>query len=297
MDHSHSHSHSQTTKNIKTAFFLNLGFTIFEIFGGLYTNSMAILSDALHDIGDSFSLGLSWFLDKFSQKGKTEKYSYGYRRFSLLAAFINTVVLFVGSFFILSKAIPRLIHPEQPDAQGMVVFAIIGVLVNGIAVLRLRGGKSYNTRVVALHLLEDVLGWLAVLIVAIILLFRDIPVLDPILSILVTLYVLFNVFKNLKKTFALFLQAVPEDIDIEKLEQKIMNLTGVKSAHHTHIWSLDGVHHVLTTHVVVDKSARREQVVQLKKNIRNLATPIDFEHTAIEIEFENEECILKENEY
>lgn len=155
-----NHQHDKkNTGNIRIAFFLNLCFTILEIIGGLWTNSIAILSDALHDLGDSFSLGLAWFLNKYSHRKADEKFSYGYRRFSLLAALINTIVLIIGSVFILSEAIPRLYNPQHSNAQGMVLFAIVGILINGIAVLKLKGGNSINIRVVMWHLLEDVLGW------------------------------------------------------------------------------------------------------------------------------------------
>ena len=296
MAHSHQHS-SQSTRNIRLAFFLNLVFTVFEIIGGLWTNSLAILSDAIHDLGDSFSLGLSWYLDKYSNRERDAKFTYGYRRFSLLAALINTLVLLTGSALIIKEAIPRIFNPEPSHAQGMILFAIVGIMVNGFAVLRLRGGKSQNTRVIALHLLEDVLGWTAILIVAIVLLFADLYVLDPLLSIVITLYVLFNVFKNLKATSFLFMQGVPDSIRIEQLEQEITELPHVVSTHHTHIWSLDGEHHVLTTHVVVEPMTERDQVLEIKKEIHNMVSTLDIIHTTIEIEFSDQACLLDEQFY
>lgn len=288
-----SHQHDkQSTGNIRTAFFLNLFFTILEIIGGLWTNSIAILSDALHDLGDSFSLGLAWFLNKYSHRAADEKFSYGYRRFSLLAALINTIVLIVGSIFILSEAIPRIFDPQHSNAQGMVFLAIAGILINGIAVFRLKGGSSINIRVVMWHLLEDVLGWIAVLIVGIVLLFQDIHILDPALSILFTLYVLFNVIRNLKKTLRLFLQGVPENISINQLEEEIKQITGVQSVHHTHIWSLDGEHNVLTTHIIVGQSVDKNEIMKIKKEFSDKTKYLSLEHTTIEIEYENEECRL-----
>jgi cobalt-zinc-cadmium efflux system protein len=173
-------SKDDSVSNIKVAFFLNLGFTIIEIIGGLWTNSIAIISDALHDLGDSFSLGLSWFLERYSRKKKDEKYSYGYRRYSLFAALINSLILIAGSIFILYKAIPRLINPEELNAKGMLIFAVTGIIINGIAVLQVRRGKSLNERIVSLHLFEDVLGWAAVFVISIVIIFKSIPILDPI---------------------------------------------------------------------------------------------------------------------
>jgi cobalt-zinc-cadmium efflux system protein len=293
-DHFHAHHHENSTGKIRAAFFLNLLFTILEIIGGLWTNSLAIVSDALHDLGDSISLGFSWYLERYSKKGKDRRFSYGYRRFSLLAAFLNTLVLVAGGFIVVSEAIPRLMNPQPAYAPGMILFAIGGILVNGLAVLRMRGGQSLNTQVVAWHLLEDVLGWVAVLVVSVILLFWEIYILDPILSILITLYVLWNVLRNLRRTSALFLQAVPENYDVGQLETALLEMENVTSVHHTHLWSLDGEHHVLTTHIVVDPCTTREQVLSLKQEINQLTSGMHLEHTTLEIEYEDEDCRMKE---
>jgi cobalt-zinc-cadmium efflux system protein len=297
MAHQHYHTHThQNTRSIRFAFFLNLIFTLIEITGGIWTNSVAILSDALHDLGDSFSLGLAWYLEKYSQKGKDKKYSYGYRRFSILGALVNTIVLIVGSLIILSEAIPRIIRPEQADAKGMALLAAGGILVNGIAALRVSRSKSLNARMVAWHLLEDFLGWIAVLVVSIVLLFKAIYILDPILSVLITTYVLYNVVRNLKKTLVLFMQAVPEGIDVSALEDKILAIDKVRSIHHLHVWSLDGEHHVLTTHVVIGSESTIEDVQRVRKEINALMAEMDFEHTAIQVECEDEACEMKEIE-
>lgn len=285
--HPHSHSHAQTG-NIRLAFFLNLGFTLFEIAGGLYTNSLAILSDAVHDLGDSLSLGLSWYLERHSHRGSDARYSYGYRRFSLLAALLNTVVLVTGSLFILSEAIPRLLHPQSSNAPGMVFLALVGIAVNGLAVLRLRGSQSLNAQMIAWHLLEDVLGWVAVLIISISLLFTDLYILDPLLSILISLYVLYNVVRSLRKTLRLFLQAVPDAIDLPGVEHALLDIPQVQSVHHTHIWSLDGERHVLTTHLVVEPEASKDDFIRVKQAAAAIAAGMRLEHATIEVEFEQD---------
>ncbi|HMN25434.1 MAG TPA: cation diffusion facilitator family transporter, partial [Ignavibacteriaceae bacterium] len=249
MSHNHIHTNSNSIKNFKVVFFLNFGFTLFEIVGGIYTNSIAIISDALHDLGDSISIGLAWFLEKYSHKKSDHKFTYGYGRFSLLGALINAIVLIIGSTFVLATAIPRLIKPEVANAEGMIVFAIIGVIVNGAAVLKLKGEESMNARVMMLHLIEDVLGWIAILAVAITLLFWQNYILDAILSIIITIYILYNVVINLKKTITLFLQATPDNVNIEFLDNKLKSIDKVISSHHTHVWSLDGANHILTTHL------------------------------------------------
>ena len=216
----HDHSHSNSGKNLKLAFFLNLGFTILEFIGGIYVNSVAIVSDAIHDLGDSLSLGTSWYLDKKSKEKSNSTFSFGYRRFSLLGVLINSLVLIGGSIYVIYEAVGRLFKPEHSDADGMIIFAIIGVTVNGFAAYKLSSGKTMNEKVVSWHLLEDVLGWVAVLVVAIILKFEDIHYLDPALSLLITMYILWNVVKRLKETLFIFLQGDPKEIDLDEIQNR-----------------------------------------------------------------------------
>lgn len=293
-EHSHDHPHHhQGGGDIRVAFLLNISFTLIEIVGGLWTNSLAILSDALHDLGDSVSLGLAWYLERYSQRSEDARYSYGYRRFSLLAALINTLILLLGSLFILSEAVPRLLNPEHTNAGGMALLAVMGIAVNGIAVLRVRRSNSMNARVVAWHLLEDVLGWVAVLVVSLVLLVADIHILDPILSVLITLYILVNVVRNLKKTMALFLQSVPDEVDLQAIKGAVEALPGVATSHHLHAWSLEGESHVLSLHVVVDEMAERKAVIAIRRRIRELLHNADLAHTTIEIEYGPDDCMIR----
>jgi len=296
-DHGHNHSHAaDSVGNIKLAFFLNAGFAIAELVGGILTNSLAIASDALHDLGDSISLGLSWFLEKYSKKKMDNQFSFGYRRYSLLSALINSLILTGGSVYILYAAIKRLMDPAPVNAAGMIYFAVAGIMINGIAVFRVRRGKSLNERMVALHLLEDVLGWIAVLIVAVIMFFKDIPILDPILSIIITLYIIYNVIKNVRKIAAVFMQAVPEGMDIGRIEKKILKINNVNSIHHIHIWSLDSINHVMTAHLVVNDSISMEEIGTIKEEVKKLLEPLSLEHSTIEIETENQYCSLRDDE-
>lgn len=290
--HGHVHVHD-SMGDIRFAFFLNLGFAIAEIAGGIWTNSLAILSDALHDFGDAAILGLSWFLEGYSKRERTPRFSYGYRRVSLLGALFNALVLIGGSVYIIFAAIPRLADPANPDAQGMMWFAIAGVLLNGVAVLRLRRGTSMNARLVAWHMLEDVLGWAAVLVVSIIMQFWHVPVLDAILSLLIASYILYyNVVVNINKTIQLFLQAVPDSIDAERMEKEICAIDGVRSVHHLHVWSLDGAHHVVSAHIVVDADRSREEMVVIKQRTKAVLLGNDIEHITLEVEFEGEDCLM-----
>lgn len=281
----HDYPQSSAVGNIKVAFFLNLSFTLLEIVGGLWTNSMAILSDALHDFGDSITLGLSWYLAKISQKQKDEQFSYGYQRFSLLGALISSLILICGSFLILFNAIPRLLSPEPVQVEGMLLLALLGVLINGAAVLRLRSGKTQNERVVMLHLLEDVLGWIAVLLVSLVMLFVNLPILDPLLSVMITLYILVNVFKILRETAQIFLQAKPSQIDTQELEARLTKSLPIYSIHDLHLWTMDGEYHVLTCHVVIEDNLPALEMMAIKQQLRELLKQNGIQHSTIEIEY------------
>lgn len=288
----HQHQHSAST-NIRTAFFLNIFFTVLEFIGGVYVNSVSIVSDAVHDLGDSISLGLSWYLQKRSSKGATKKFTFGSARFSLLGALINTIILIAGSVFVINEAVSRLITPEKSDADGMLIFAIIGVLVNGYAAWKVSKGKTLNERVVTWHMIEDVLGWVAVLVVSIILKFYDNPYLDPALSLLITAFILFNVIKRLRETLMIFLQGAPKEVSIEDIEQKIINVNCVNSTHHTHIWSLDGDSHVFTCHIKLNKLKAIEELHTCKQAVIDILKPYGFKHITIETELHNENCSMQ----
>lgn len=285
------HQHSHSNKNLKVAFFLNLGFTILEVFAGLYVNSIAIISDAVHDMGDSMSLGLSWYLDKKSKQKPDKKYSFGYARFSLLGAAINSVVILASSVWIVYEAIGRFKHPETSNAQGMVLFALVGIAVNGYAAWRLSKGKTMNEKVISWHLIEDVLGWVAILIVGIVLHFKNIPYLDPALSILITLYIVWNVFKRLKETTFLFMQGTPLDVDVAEIEQKLRATKHVHNIHHTHVWSLEGEHHVFSTHVKLQTIDDLVTLSRVKNELKQVVLAYGFEHVTIEVELFDEDCV------
>lgn len=288
--HHHAPAEGDDAGNIATAFWLNTAFAILEIVGGFYTNSVAILSDAVHDFGDSLSLGLAWYFHRKSRQKGDEKFNYGYRRFSLLGAFINSFILIISSVFIIRESVLRLFEPESPNAQGMLVLAVIGIAVNGYALLRLRRGGSINERVVALHFVEDVLGWIAVLIGAAVMTFADVPILDPLLSLAIAGYILFNVYKNLKATFRILLQGRPESIDEQQIRKKILEIPGVKDLHDLHFWTMDGHYNVMTLHVVVDEHQSVDQREKIKREVKHELRHLEVQHSTVEIESENADC-------
>lgn len=278
---------SNNKTKLKLAFFLNLGFTIFEVFGGLLTNSVAIISDSIHDFGDCISIGLAWFLEKYSRHKPNSKYTYGYARYSLLGALITSFVLFVGSFIIVMQGIPRIINPQPVDSVLMIIFAIIGILVNGGASLYANRGKSLNEKAISLHLFEDSLGWVAVLISAIAMSIWNIMILDGILSICFAIYILYHAFKNIVSVFKVLLQKCPDNFDIEELKIELLKTKHVLDVNHIHIWSLEGNYTLATIHVLIEKGLQEKEIIQTKSNLHSALKTLGIEHTTIELEFFN----------
>ena len=275
----------KTEKNILIAFILNLGFSIFEFIGGTITNSVAIISDSIHDIGDSLSIGISYFLEKKSKKKPDNKYTYGYVRYSVIGSLITNIILIVGSILVVIGAVKRIINPVDINYNGMILFAVIGALVNFLAAYFTKSGESLNQKSVNLHMLEDVLGWIVVLIGAIIMRFTDIKIIDPILSILVALFIFINALKNLKVIIDLFLEKTPKGINVEEIKEHLLKIKGVKNVHHIHVWSLDGYNNFATIHVVEDRKNKN-----LKELVKEEMKEHGINHVTVEMESIDEMC-------
>lgn len=298
--HSHHHGcgkhHIGAEGNIRLAFALNLCFTLVEIVGGILTGSVSILSDALHDAGDSISLGLAWYLERLAKRGRDKHFSYGYQRFSLLSALFISLMLIVGAVFVVEAAIGRIIEPEMPDADGMLVLALFGLAVNGYAAWRVSRGSSISERAIRLHLMEDVLGWVAVLIVSIVMLFVELPILDPLLSLAITGWILYNAFFTLRDSFRILLQGVPQNVSAEAFEAEIRSLDGVLDLHDLHLWTLNGEENIASLHVVYSYSVglSPELIAALKDEIRHRAMHYRIHHITIELDPEGSTCGMEQ---
>lgn len=283
------HSHGAES-NLRLAFFLNLFFTVLEIVGGIWTNSVAILADAIHDAGDVLSLGVAWYLQRTAAREPTQKFTYGFHRFSVLGALFAAVVLIIGMTLVVWNAVPRLFHPEEVHAPGMIALAFVGIGVNALAYYRTHRGASLSEQVVSWHLLEDVLGWLAVLIGSLLMTFWDVPIVDPLLSLGIAAFVAFNVFRQLWRIGLVFLQSVPEGFDLEAFKQAVGEIPKVQSSHHDHLWTLDGEQHVLTIHLVMDPSSTRGEIVDAKQQVLKLIGGDSIVHATIAVELAGEGC-------
>lgn len=275
----------KTEKNILIAFILNLSFSVFEIIGGFFTGSVAIISDAIHDLGDAASIGISYFLEKKSKKQPDNTYTYGYTRYSVLGSVITTVILLAGSILVIINAVKRLINPVNINYNGMIIFAVVGASINFIAAYFTKDGDSLNQKAVNLHMLEDVLGWIVVLIGAIIMRFTDISVIDSLMSMGVAIFILINASKNLKEVLDLFLEKIPNDISIDEIKNHICQIDGVIDAHHIHVWSMDGHHNYATMHIVADENSHT-----IKDKIREELKEHGIGHATLEIESKDEHC-------
>lgn len=275
----------KTDKNILIAFLLNFFFSIFEFVGGILTNSISIISDSIHDFADSISIAISYILEKISKRKPNNKYTYGYLRYSVLGALITTTILFTGSIMVIFNAIKRVISPVEVNYSGMIIFAVVGVAVNFIAAKVTKHGHSLNQKSVNLHMLEDIFGWVIVLIGAIVMKFTNISIIDSILSLVVALYIIIHAIKNLKEIMNIFLEKVPSNVNITELKKIILEIKEVIDVHHVHVWSMDGYNNFATMHVVVDNN-----INNVKEEIRHKLSHKGINHVTIEIENSKDNC-------
>lgn len=276
--------------NILIVSVMNIVFVIIELIGGIFTNSISILSDAIHDFGDAITLFIAYFLEKKSQKKPDKKYTYGYLRYSLLGAILTAAILFIGSIFVIYNAIQRIINPVEINYSGMIIFAIIGLAINIIGFLLTHETKNMNEKMISLHLLEDTLSWLLVIVISIVMMFTKAAILDPILSIIIALYILVHVLKNVKQVVDIILEKTPDNIDIDNLKAELEKEINIKEIHHVHIWSMNGESNYLTMHVVIDNNETRENIIKLKREIKKHLHEKNINHATIEIEYEEEKC-------
>lgn len=279
----------KSEKNIFVAFLLNLSFSLFEFFGGIFTGSVAVMSDAVHDIGDAASIGIAFFLEKKSKKAPDEKYTYGYVRFSVLGGLITTLILLFGSAVVIVNAIGRIISPTEINYDGMIAFALIGAVVNFAAAYFTREGDSINQRAVNLHMLEDVLGWIVVLVGAVVMRFTDLAIIDPVMSIGVAVFILINAVKNLKEVLDLFLEKTPDGISTEEIIEHLRAIDGIEDVHHMHLRTIDGYSVYATMHIVTDEDPH-----SVKDKVREELREHGIVHSTLELETTEEHCHERE---
>lgn len=275
----------KTDKKILVAFLLNLFFSVFEFIGGAVTGSVAIISDSLHDMGDAAGIGLSYFFERKSKRAPDDTYTYGYLRYSVLGSLLITAILLFGSVLVIYKAVIRLLNPEPVNYNGMIIFAVIGTAVNFSAVLFTRDGDSLNRKAVNLHMLEDTLGWIVVLVGAVIMRITDLTFIDPLMSVGVAVFILINSCKNLRDGLSVFLEKAPDGVSAQQIREHVLSVNEVADVHHIHLWTMDGYSNCATMHVVTDGDFS-----QVKEKIRHELSHHGITHSVIETERTDEAC-------
>ncbi|WP_455166870.1 cation diffusion facilitator family transporter [Streptococcus sp.] len=263
------------------AFVLNFSFAIIEfIFGGLFGSS-AILADAVHDLGDALAIGISAFLESISNREEDSHYTLGYKRFSLLGAILTAVILITGSSLVILENISKLIESQPVDHEGMLWLGVIAIAINLTASLIVRKGQTKNESILSLHFLEDTLGWLAVIVVAIILRYTDWYFLDPLLSLLISAFILSKALPRFWSTLKIFLDAVPEGVDIQQVKSDLEQLDHVTSINQLNLWTMDGLEKNAIVHVCLEHVNHMEVC---KEAIRTLLKDCGFQNITIEVD-------------
>ncbi|MBL7950288.1 MAG: cation transporter [Flavobacteriales bacterium] len=290
--HDHGHVHAAGAKALGLAFFINLTFTLVEVVGGWWTDSIAVLTDAFHDAGDCLVLGTAWYLQRVAMKGRDAHYSYGYGRYSMLGGWLTSLVLIAGAIGMLVITVPKLWAPSEPNALGMVGIAVFGLAMNGFAAWKLHGGGTLNERGAYLHLLEDVLGWAAVLVGGVIIHFTKWAILDPLLSIAISCFILYNAVGTLRKGTGILMQEIPANLDMQAVRSKLMTIPHVTDLHDQHTWTLDGSFIIHTVHLVV-ADVDLKLALETKASARKALQEMGIHHATIELEWADEQCGLQ----
>lgn len=275
----------KSEKSIFIAFILNLLFSVFEFVGGLYCGSTAIMSDALHDLGDAVGIGLSFIFERVSKRPPDERYTYGYGRYSVLGGAVSTIILLFGSLGVIAVGIGRIFSPTPINYDGMILFAVIGVAVNLAAAYFTREKGSINRCAVNLHMLEDVLGWAAVLVSAVVMRFCDVAVLDPVISVVIAVFIIVGAVRNLGEVLGVILEKTPHALSVGTVRESVIGIEGVFDVHHIHLWSVDGQVSLATLHVVCDGD-----LLSVKREVRRQLCEMGIAHVTVELELRGEEC-------
>ncbi len=280
---------NKTPENIKIAFLLNLAFSIVEAIGGILTNSISIISDSLHNLGDSITIGINYIFEKKSKKLPNKEYSYGYLRYTMLGSLIASFILLVGSVIIIYNVVPRLIKPLSVNYDAMIIFGIFGLLINLYATIKIMRSKDKDKKINT-HMIEDTVIWLFILTGSICIKVFDLVIIDPILSLLIAVYILYQVYKYMKNIYNIFMEKVPKNVKIDEIKKDIESNENIDNVHHIHIWSMDGVNNYMTAHIHLNKILNDEEIIKTKNDVKNKLKEDKINHITLEVEYFNEKC-------
>lgn len=263
------------------AFFLNLTYAIVEFIAGGVFGSSAVLADSVHDLGDAIAIGISAFLESISNRKEDSHYTLGYKRFSLLGAMVTAVILMTGSVLVILENIAKIFHPQSVNDEGILWLGIIAITINVLASLVIRKGQTKNESILSLHFLEDTLGWVAVILMAIVLRFTDWYILDPLLSLAISFFILSKALPRFWSTLKIFLDAVPEGVDIQKIKTDLAELDHVASINQLNLWTMDGLEKNAIVHICLKEM---EHMETCKESIRIFLKDCGFQNITIEVD-------------
>ena len=267
------------------AFFLNLSYAIVEFIAGGIFGSSAVLADSVHDLGDAIAIGISAFLETISNREEDRQYTLGYKRFSLLGALVTAIILMTGSVLVILENVTKILNPQPVNDEGILWLGIIAVSINVLASLVVGKGKTKNESILSLHFLEDTLGWLVVILMAIILRFTDWYILDPLLSLVISFFILSKALPRFWRTLKIFLDAVPEGVDIQKIKTDLAELDHVASINQLNLWTMDGLEKNAIVHVCLKEM---EHMETCKESIRIFLKDCGFQNITIEVDVDLE---------
>jgi len=274
-------------RNMKTkyavwvAFFLNLTYAIVEFIAGGIFGSSAVLADSVHDLGDAIAIGISAFLETISNREEDNQYTLGYKRFSLLGALVTAIILMTGSVLVILENVTKILNPQPVNDEGILWLGIIAITINVLASLVVGKGKTKNESILSLHFLEDTLGWLAVILMAIVLRFTNWYILDPLLSLVISFFILSKALPRFWSTLKIFLDAVPEGLDIEQVKNGLERLDNVASLNQLNLWTMDGLEKNAIVHLCLEDW---EQMTETKNQVRQLLEERGVQNITIEVD-------------
>ena len=263
------------------AFFLNLTYAIVEFIAGGVFGSSAVLADSVHDLGDAIAIGISAFLETISNREEDNQYTLGYKRFSLLGALVTAIILMTGSVLVILENVTKILNPQPVNDEGILWLGIIAITINVLASLVVGKGKTKNESILSLHFLEDTLGWLAVILMAIVLRFTNWYILDPLLSLVISFFILSKVLPRFWSTLKIFLDAVPEGLDIEQVKNGLERLDNVASLNQLNLWTMDGLEKNAIVHLCLEDW---EQMTETKNQVRQLLEERGVQNITIEVD-------------
>lgn len=283
------HDHNTSVKNIGKAFWVQFFLLLAEIVASALTGSFSILSNAAHDLGDSLTIAFAYFLQKKATTKAGSSFTYGLKRLSLLSSLLVGIVISTSSILIIIEAFPRMFSPHEVEWKGMLGFSIIGILMNGYMARKLGHGHTHNEKTLSWHFIEDMAGWISVLVSSLIIAFTKAYWIDSLFAILVALFVLYNVARNLFKTGGIFLQEAPDKEIVDSVKIELLKISEIKELHDLHLWSLDGDSHVASLHIVTDFEPQFYDVLKVK--VREVFEKLGKYHLTIEVEHSSTVCV------